>query len=522
VVVAVTIILVVLVTPIGRGPIWEPNNARWVLLARDILDHGHWLMPEIRGVPNVFKPQLYTWSIALASLPAGHVTEFTAALPSLFSAMAGVAGVFAIAWHLWNIRAGIVAGLILTTTLNYFVFAQQILADVMMTAFMVWALYFLLRARRDGAWGPLLGFYTCVGGAMLSKGPPGLAALGAAAVATWLESGRPALRRLRPAVGVLVLAVFALPWLLPYLAKARPAFVNEVLIGEYGLWYLGPNGIAFRIAHMPLVLLYFLPWTLFLPAAVVWWRRSGSDQGGRFVLGWTLTLWLLVGLSGFYRARYYLPVYPGLAILTGEFFARASRFGVGRELRLGAIAFVVFTLGILVAMVFPPVGFPGEALVYVPDSLLERVLIAVIAAIGMVGALLASRRETLIGLGGLIALVMAAILAIEGYRSPLRRARYYDVPALGAAATAHASPHGTVFGYPKLSLEYDVYILRRIVDLGPGELDRLLPESSTDAIILTRRRWTAAEADMVAAGWHVVESRTVGGTDIVVVGRGPR
>ena len=32
VVVAVTIILVVLVTPIGRGPIWEPNNARWVLL----------------------------------------------------------------------------------------------------------------------------------------------------------------------------------------------------------------------------------------------------------------------------------------------------------------------------------------------------------------------------------------------------------------------------------------------------------------------------------------------------------
>src|SRR5262249_39619897 len=112
-------------------------------------------------------------------------------------------------------------------------------------------------------------------------------------------------------------------------------------------------------------------------------------------------------------------------------------------------------------------------------------------------------------------------LAIEGYRSPMRRARYYDVPAL-AAATAHTSPHGTVFGYPDLSLEYDVYIPRRIVEIGPRELGRLVPESATDAIILTRRRWTAAEAGMVAAGWHVVESRTVGGTDTVVVGRGPR
>src|SRR5437879_9198006 len=99
--------VVVLAIPLSREPIWEPNNARWVLLARDMVEHGHWLMPEIRGVPNegIYKPQLYSWAIALASLPVGHVTEFTAALPSLFSAIAGVAGVFAIGWHLWSIRA---------------------------------------------------------------------------------------------------------------------------------------------------------------------------------------------------------------------------------------------------------------------------------------------------------------------------------------------------------------------------------------------------------------------------------
>jgi len=245
--------VVVLAIPVGRAPIWAGNDARWVLLGRDVVEHGHWLMPEIRGLPNegLYKPQLYTWSIALASLASGHVTEFTAVLPSAVSALAGVAGVVAIGSLLWSVRAGALSGLILTTTPAYFVFAHRPLADVMMSAFMVWALYFVLRARRDGSLGPVLGFYGCVGAAMLSKGPPGLAALLAAVVATGLAGGRPALRRLRPALGALVLVVVALPWIVPYLVLARPAFVHEVLIGEYAQWFVGPHGLAYRIAHMP-------------------------------------------------------------------------------------------------------------------------------------------------------------------------------------------------------------------------------------------------------------------------------
>jgi len=514
--------VVVLAIPLGREPIWEPNDARWVLLARDMVEHGHWFMPEIRGLPNegLYKPQLFAWTIALASLPSGHVTEFTAALPSIVSAIAGVAGVVAIGSLLWGIRAGVAAGLILTTTPNYFVFAHHSLGDVMMTAFMSWALYFLLRARRDGSLSLLLGFYACVGAAMLSKGPPGLAALVAAAVATWLEGGRPALRRLRPGVGALMLVVLALPWVVPYLVAARPAFVHDVLVGEYAQWFLGPHGLAYRIAHLPSVLLYFLPWTLFLPAAVVWWRRNGPDDGRRYVLWWTVALWTLAGLSGMYRARYYLPVYPGLAVLTGEFFARAAARVVRQEVRLGSIAFVIMAMALLIAMV-SPLSLSGEGLVYTPDTVWERVLIACFVAGGAVGVVLATRRDTLIGLVGVIAVVLGAILTIEGHTSPIRRARYYDVPTLGAVATAHTPPDGTVFGYPDLSLEHDVYVHRRIVEIGSEELARLLAKPSKDVVIMTRQRW-AALAGTVAPVWHVLESRTVGGKDLVVVGSSPR
>jgi len=323
-------------------------------------------------------------------------------------------------------------------------------------------------------------------------------------------------------VGVLVLVALALPWVLPYLvaAHARPVFVRDVLLGEYAQWFVGPHGLAYRFGHVPSVLLYFLPWTLFLPATVVWWRRNGADDGRHYVLWWTVTLWMLVGLSGMYRARYYLPVYPGLAILTAEFFGRAAARVVHRELRFGSIAFVIMAMAVLIVMVFP-LSFSGEGLVFMPDTVSERVVIACLAAIGAVGAVLATRRGTLVGLAGVMAVVLGAILTVEGHTSPVRRARYYDVPALGAAATAHALPDGTVFGYPDLSLEYDVYVHRPIIEIGSEELARVLGGSSNDVVITTRRRWTTL-AGAGAPTWHVIESRTIGGKDIVVVGGGSR
>src|SRR5262245_29087467 len=124
-----------------------------------------------------------------------------------------------------------------------------------------------------------------------------------------------------------------------------------------------------------------------------------------------------------------------------------------------------------------------------------------------------------IALASLPAGHVTEILAVERYTSPMRRARYYDVPALGAAATDHLPADGTLFAYPDLTLQYDVYVCRRIVEIGPDELQRLLAAPSRDAVILTRRRWAAAQRGTVAAGWHVLESRTVGSVDMVVVGR---
>jgi len=62
---------------------------------------------------------------------------------------------------------------------------------------------------------------------------------------------------------------------------------------------------------------------------------------------------------------------------------------------------------------------------------------------------------------------------------------------------------------------------RHIVEISSEDLARLLAKPSADVMITTRPRW-AAQPGVVAPVWHVLESRTVGGRDIVVVGGSPR
>jgi hypothetical protein len=135
--------LVIAAIPAGRRPFWSSDEARVALLARDVLSHNDWLVAEIRGHPYLNKPQLFFWSVAAAALPFGRVTEMIAAIPALVSSLAGVAGVIAVGRLLWGWQTGALAGLILVTTPLHFEMSHQVLPDVMLNAWLVWALYWL-------------------------------------------------------------------------------------------------------------------------------------------------------------------------------------------------------------------------------------------------------------------------------------------------------------------------------------------------------------------------------------------
>src|SRR5262249_25657690 len=119
--------------PAGRTPIWDPNEARYMLLARDVLESGRWLIPALRGEPYLNKPQLFFWSVAVASLPGREVTEWTAALPGVLSSIATIAAIFAIGARTWSLGAGAMAALALASSLGFFAIGQHGLAAVLVT-----------------------------------------------------------------------------------------------------------------------------------------------------------------------------------------------------------------------------------------------------------------------------------------------------------------------------------------------------------------------------------------------------
>src|SRR2546429_5204713 len=102
-------------TPAGRRPFWSSDEARFALLAQDVLDHGRWLVAEIRGRYYLNKPQLFFWAVAATALPFGRVTEASAALPALVSSLCGVAGAVAAARHVGGRPAAAGAGLLPAT-----------------------------------------------------------------------------------------------------------------------------------------------------------------------------------------------------------------------------------------------------------------------------------------------------------------------------------------------------------------------------------------------------------------------
>jgi 4-amino-4-deoxy-L-arabinose transferase-like glycosyltransferase len=65
---------------LGRRILTTNDEARFPLLAQDILTRGDWLFPVLNGTVYHNKPILLAWLITLVSWPVGYVTQFTAVI----------------------------------------------------------------------------------------------------------------------------------------------------------------------------------------------------------------------------------------------------------------------------------------------------------------------------------------------------------------------------------------------------------------------------------------------------------
>lgn len=149
----------------------EPREA---VVAVSMLNQHNWILPINNGFDIPYKPPFFQWCIAAFSLVTGHVSEFTSRLPSALSLIILLCAGALFYAKRKNNNVSLLAAIITLTAFEVHRAGTNCRVDMVLTMFIVCALYALYewweRGCRRLPWIAVL----CMSGATLTKGPVGM------------------------------------------------------------------------------------------------------------------------------------------------------------------------------------------------------------------------------------------------------------------------------------------------------------------------------------------------------------
>jgi 4-amino-4-deoxy-L-arabinose transferase-like glycosyltransferase len=485
---------------LGARTIYISDEARYALLARNMIERGHWLVPHIGGEVHMEKPPLFMWAIALVSLIPGDVTELTAALPAAVSGIAGVAVTFLLGRRLFGPGAGLLGAIVLATTSGYFSLARAVLADMTMTLFIlcsVWAFWSAVETSASGIRAMIV-CYVCLGLALSTKGPAGLTPLLAFAAFLLAEGGWRGLRRLRLPMGIAIVALIASPWAIAFALQREASYVQTVLRDDY----LGPHVAMWEgvrelfFAAGPLGV-KFLPWSLFLPAALYFGCRdadAATRRAFRFLICWAFAYVVVITLMTHKRERYLLPVYPAVALMVGWLWQRWISSADRRALRVHSWLWGALATAAGIALLLPLRLRTEEAILLPPSPTLKLAAAAGIVVSGAVGLWAASTGRPRVAVS-IMALTTASMLTYEAWTIGQRHNERYDVKEFARRVADHVGPGDDLLAFESARLSYDFYLRRPVKGIRDGkELVASITRARPVYVIADERAWRNLDA----------------------------
>lgn len=395
--------LVVLAAGMGLRDPWPPDEPRFTLIARQMVESGQWLFPH-RGVELYGdKPPMLMW-LEAAAFTVLRQWRIAFLLPSLLAALATLALTWDIARRLWNPRTGLMAAVILLTAVQFVEQGKRAQIDPLVMFWITLGNWGILRHCLQGPnWRAFwLGCFAA-GMGVITKGVGVLALFmlipyAVAARRQWPGVMRTQGEGWRWAGGALAFLAAIAVWLVPMLLGAFTgndpsyrAYVHDILFhqtaGRYAaswqhheaFWYFGPVLIQ---EWFPLCLLY-LP---MIPR----WRQAWRQREARVVLplAWVLITIVFFSIPSGKREVYLLPALPMMALAMAPFMADLSRHRAIRWISVG----LSFALGavLLVGGLWAAFGHPSFAARLADRDLPQHGLAVWLAFAGMGIAFLAA------------------------------------------------------------------------------------------------------------------------------------
>ena len=456
--------IVVFFFHLGTYGLWEPDEARYAEIAREMLALRDFVVPHLNYVPYIEKPPLLFWLTALAIRSFG-VNEFAARFVNASAALTGVGAVYFFSRRVFGPREAFWSAVMLVTTALYALMAQVLTTDMLLTATLTIALLaFFLQWSEGGRWCWVM--YVAIALAVLSKGPIGIAIpIAVGAIFLILEGDwRGALKRFRVIPGLILTAAIVVPWFVAVAARA-PGFIDFYFVGEHFRRFFESSyshGQPFYY-YVPVILAGTLPWSLLVP--LVRWQSLTPHPARRFCLIAAITIFVIFSIASAKLIPYILPAIPPLTIViasgvladlngTGQVQMGSRRFAVSGPM-LGLIGACVLMVAIFADRFASPNALTVRPALYAAGAILLMAGEVCFAAFWA--------RWLAAGLATIAAASCATLIVASYGRIMAESLRSYA----GLAQTiAQDAPTARLICYPRYIQSLPFYTRRRVILVG--------------------------------------------------------
>jgi hypothetical protein len=324
----------------AKPPLLDDADASHALVSREMLQRGDWVVMYQDGVRYLEKAPIHYWMVALSYKFLGQ-GAFQTRLPLALSVVGLVLFVYFFARWFFGERAGFYSGLVMCTSAGTFLFTRVMVPEAIFALEMTAFFYLFLRAW-NGTLSPHAGYWgasAMMALAVLTLGLIGvLFPLGILFFFIVLTRSWKRWRDLRLFSTALIFLAIALPWHL--LAEHRSPgffwsyFINEQFKRALGTRYPPDYEAVPLLLWWALHLVWFFPWSFFLPYALrefprpgTWGRSLQPAQQARLLLFiWAGLILFFFSLTSGSRMEYYsFGAWPAIAILLGLGLAQAEQ-----------------------------------------------------------------------------------------------------------------------------------------------------------------------------------------------------
>ncbi len=91
---------------LGGRDLWEPDETRYAVIAREMRETGDWILPHLNGKIHAEKPPLFFWLVNFSTFFIGENSEFANRLPSALAGLITLLVIFVFGERVFNPRVG--------------------------------------------------------------------------------------------------------------------------------------------------------------------------------------------------------------------------------------------------------------------------------------------------------------------------------------------------------------------------------------------------------------------------------